>query len=346
VLILATWYGSDRVYGQSHSWSSYFTYKDAGWFLTVAQHGYPARLLNGIQGEAPAFFPFFPWLIRLASYVTGGNYVIGGLGVSVLAGAASAVLVWVLAARVCDRWVADRAVALYCLFPGAMALGMLYSEPVTVALAAGALLALLSRRWLLAGIIGAVGTAEASILIVLAAVAGITALHAIWTRREWRALVAPALTPLGMLAYFAYLGHRYHDYAIWFQIERQGWNVHVDGGARAVQILLWTNPAANQYRFVFTLYFIMLFVCAAGITLLLAARLPLPVSLYGVLLVLAFTLSNANPRPRYVLCAFPLFIGAAAKLPRALYWPVLVVSACGLVLLIAWWPRHRIGPAP
>lgn len=78
-----------------------------------------------------------------------------------------------------------------------------------------------------------------------------------------------------------------------------------------------------------------------------ADRLPFPVILFGVLLVLLSVISTAeSTRPRFVWTAFPIFIGAAAKLPRALYWPVLVVSAVGLVFLIAWWPNHRIGPAP
>ena len=41
--------------------------------------------------------------------------------------------------------------------------------------------------------------------------------------------------------------------------------------------------------------------------------LPLPVWLYGLLSVLSFTLSLANPRPRYIACAFPLFIGAGGS---------------------------------
>jgi hypothetical protein len=347
MLILATWYFSNLVYHQSVSWSQYFMYKDAGWFLSVAQHGYPAKLLApGTPGPATAFYPFFPLLIRLASKAAFGHFLIGGLVVSLLAGAVSALLVWLVAARSRDRWTADRAVALYCFFPGAMTFGMMYSEPVTVSLGAAVLLALLSRRWLLAGIIGAVATSEASILITLVGVSGITALHAIWTRREWRALIAPILTPLGMLTYFGYIGHRYHDYLFWFQVEQNDWHVHFDWGVRTADILFWLMPAANQYRFVFTLYFIMLFVIAIGLALMFAARLPLPVWLYGLLIVATFTLSIANPRPRYVMCAFPLFIGAAAKLPRVLYWPVLVVSAAGLSLLVAWWWRHPIGPAP
>jgi hypothetical protein len=51
-------------------------------------------------------------------------------------------------------------------------------------------------------------------------------------------------------------------------------------------------------------------------------------------------------QPRYVWVAFPLFIGAAAKLPRAVYWPVLVLSAACLVFLLAFWPYHLVDAAP
>jgi fatty acid desaturase len=40
------------------------------------------------------------------------------------------------------------------------------------------------------------------------------------------------------------------------------------------------------------------------------------------------------------------FIGAAAKLPRAIYWPVLVLSAAGLVFVTGVWPHHFTGAAP
>ncbi len=82
----------------------------------------------------------------------------------------------------------------------------IYSEPLALALGAPALLALVERRWLLAGIIGAVGTAERPTLIVLTVVSGVAAAQAIWIRGEWRALLAAALTPLGMLAFFGYRG--------------------------------------------------------------------------------------------------------------------------------------------
>jgi hypothetical protein len=353
LLILAAWYGSDAIYGHGHPWTWHFLFKDAKYYLAIAEHGYkrtspfPWGRRGSEIDRRTAFFPLFPVLIRLASYLTGGNYLIAGLAVSVLAGAASALGVWVLAARLCGRRVADRAVVLYCFFPGAMTFGMLYSEPLAVALGAAALLALVERRWLLAGIIGAVGTAERPTLIVLTVVSGVAAAQAIWIRREWRALLAPALTPLGMLAFFGYLGHRYHDYAFWFQAEKAGWNQHIDWGVHTLRIVFWADPGTTKYT-VFNLVLIIMFISAvAGIALTLAARLPLPVTLFGVLVVLMSVIAyGQNTKPRFVWSGFTLFIGAAAKLPKAIYWPVVILSAAVLVFLIGWWPHHYFGPAP
>ena len=338
LLILAAWYGSDAIYGHSHRWTWHFLFYDANFYLGIAEHGY-----TGDPAKA-ACFPLFPLLVHFTSFLTGGDYPIAGLIVSVACGAASAVGVWALAARVCDRRVADRAVMLYCVFPGAMTFGMLYSEPLAVALGAAALLALLDRRWLLAGIIGALATAERPTLIVLVAVSGVAAIQAIWTRREWRALLAPALTPLGVLAYFGYLGRRYHDYAYWFWIENKVWREHIDWGAHTLGVLLWLNPRDAHHKVLVVVLMIMFAAAVAGVAMMLAARLPLPVTLFGMLtILLAVISSQAGTKPRYIWAAFPIFIGAAAKLPRAIYWPVLILSAAGLVFLIGAWPYHVIG---
>lgn len=349
VVILVTWRVSDAIHGQSHPWTWHFVFKDAGWFLLVAQHGYPAHLAHGKSPfSATAFFPVFPALIRIAGRIL-GSYIIGGLIVTVAAGAASAVLVWLVAQKVRSRRVADAAVLLYCLGPGAMAFGMMYSEGTTVTLAAGAILALASRRWLIAGILCAIGTAEASIMFVLAGVAGLTALHAIWTRRDWLALIAPVLSPLGVLAFFGYLGHRYSDYRFWFQAEQSGWGEHVDFGRNTLHFLILDFPKFPQYNHTAVLVInviilVMLIFTVVAMVLTITARLPLPVTLFGVLLPASFLLSPAEPRPRYVLCAFPLFIGLAAKLPRFLYWPLLAVSVLGLAFVTNWWAYHYTGP--
>ena len=351
LLILATWYIGDAVYGQSHPWTWHFLFKDADYYLGIAQHGYPARLPSPWR-DTPvnarvAFFPLFPALVRLASYLTGGNYPVAGLVVQVLAGAASALGVWAVADYLRGRRVADRAVMLYCLFPGAMTFALLYSEPLAVAVSAAAILAMLKRRWLIAGILGAAATAERPTLIILVVVFGIAAVQAIWTHREWRALLAPALTPLGVLAFFGYLGHEYHDYKFWFRVETQVWHQQIGWGEHTLRVVLWMDRTTEKAAVFNAVLIIMFAVAVVGIALMVADRLPIPVIVFAVLMVLLPVISPAeSPRPRFVWTAFPIFIGAAAKLPRVIYWPVLVISAAGLFFLIAWWPHHRIGPAP
>jgi Gpi18-like mannosyltransferase len=331
LLILATWYGSNAILGP-HQWTYHFLIDDTGFYRGIAQYGYTG------DAAKPAFFPLFPLLIHLASYLTGGNYVVAGLITTIACGAAASVGVWAVASTVCGHRVADYAVVLFCVFPGAMTFAIMYSEPLAVALAAAALLALLNRKWLLAGIIGALGTAERPTLIVLAVVSGVVAVQAIWTRREWRALLAPVLTPIGILAYFAYIGHKYHNYRYWFWIEQKGWHQHFDWGAHTLSVLLWRNPGNALHRGFVVLITIMFVVAVAGIVLMIAARLPLPLVLFGILtILLTVTSSNGDARPRFVWTAFPIFIGAAAKLPRALYWPVVILSAAGFVLLVGGW---------
>jgi hypothetical protein len=338
LLILVTWSAADAILGVNHPWTSHILIADTGFYRGIAQYGYTVDPARG------AFFPLFPLLIHLVSYLTGGNYLLAGLITIVGCGAASAVAVWALADKVCGRRVADRAVLLYCFFPGAMSLSILYSEPLAVALAAAALLALLERRWLLAGIICALATAERPTLVILVAVAGVAAIQAIWDRREWRALLAAALAPLGILAFFDFLGHRYHNYGYWFWVVRHGWGQHFDGGVSTLRLIFWSAPDDPHHKAFVVMVTVMFVAALAGIVLLAAARLPLPLVLFGVLtILLAFMSTGAGPRPRLVWVAFPIFIGAAAKLPRAVYWPVLILSAVGLFLLVGAW-RHLFGP--
>jgi hypothetical protein len=382
VLIVVTWQVANAIYGKAEPWTFYFIYKDATHYLQIAQSGYPARLVfppkvvpHGYPHfelvnlpsawyslltykppippapypYLPAFFPGLPALVWLLHWVTGGSFVIGALVTGVLGGAAASLLVWILAARVRDRQVADRAVVLFCLFPGAMTFGMLYSESLAIAIAAATLLAMLDRRWLLAGLLGAVGTFERPTLIVLTGVLGIGAIAAIWTRREWRSLAAAPLSLLGVAAFFAYLGTRYHDLAFWFATEKAGWHQKIDFGVHTFQLLTWQAGKATDENAFFTVVLTIMFaVAVVGVVFMIKERLPWQVTLFTALTLLACIVSNAqSTKPRFVWSAFGLFIGfAAVKLPRYVFWPLAVVSAGLLAFLTGWWPHHYVGPAP
>ena len=381
-LIVVTWQVTDVIYGKGEPWTFFFMFKDANHYLDIARNGYPAvlhfppkarphgyasfelvnlpaawqHLLITYKPRVPtppfpflpAFFPLFPGLIWLLHWVAGGSFLGGGLLASVLSGAASALFVWLLAARVRDRWVADRAVIAFCVFPGAMTFGMLYSEPLAIAIAAAALLAMLDRRWVLAGLLGALGTAERPTLIVLTGVLAVGAIVAIRDRREWRSLVAAPLSLAGVAAYFAWLGLRYHQAGFWFATERHGWNQSVDFGMHTFQLLTWQLSKVTSQDTVFNALLIVMFVAGiAGIVLMFFDRLPWPLTLFTVLTFLACIVSTAqSTKPRFVWSAFGIFIAMGSRLPRFVFWPLVVVSAGLLAFLIGWWPHHYVGPAP
>ena len=346
LLILAAWHGSAVIYGQGHPSTCHFLFKDAGSYLGIAEHGYPVKLrfpwTGGPVAGRAAFFPLFPLLIRLTSHLTGGDYPIAGLIVSILAGTASAVGVWALAARVRDRRVADRAVVLYCFFPGAMTFGMLYSEPLAVALGAAALLALVERRWLLAGILGTVGTAERPTRIVLT-----------WLRRSRRpgdldprvngVPCSPRPSPRSACSRSSAISGTATTTMRSGSRPRRtaGTSTSTGGFTRSASCSGLTRARPSTQ--VFNLVLIIMFISAvAGIAMTLAARLPLPVTLFGVLVVLMSVIAyGQSTKPRFVWSGFTLFIGAAAKLPKAIYWPVVVLSAAGLVFLSGWRPLTR-----
>jgi hypothetical protein len=347
ILILVTWRISNVIYQQSHPWHWYFWYKDAGYYGNIARNWYAQRPGFHTAPSRAAFFPVFPALIWLVGFLTNHDILFAGLIATVVSGVAATLGIWLLTARVSDRWVADRATLLFAAFPGAMTLGMMYSEPLGIALAAFSLLAAVNRRWLVAGVIAAVGTAEHPTLIALAGALGIVALREIWTRRDWRSLIAPALAPLGMLTFFAYVGSRYHDYLFWQQLERRQWGHHVDWGVHEWRLVTWSLPDLDRYAGYFAMVIAVIVILIVGMAMMFAARVPLVVCAYTVITFFSLVLSyGAGPTPRYAWAAIGIFIGFAARLPRWLYWPALILFAAVLCILIGWWPHHPTAPPP
>jgi hypothetical protein len=343
VLFIAIWKLANLYYHTSHGWTWYFWYKDATLYGSVAYSWYAQSPHSSGAPIAAAFFPLFPALIRACYYLAFGNLTYGGLIAVVLSGGASTVTVWALASRVRDRWTADRAVILFCAFPGAMMLGVMYSESLGIALVAGCLLAAVKEKWFLAGLAALLATAEHPTFIVLVPTLGVCALRAVWVRRDWRSLIAPALAPLGMVGYFAWIGTRYHDYHFWFQLEHTLWRQRIDWGRTTFNRLTfhWKGSWAANHGDYQLMCDIMFWLLVIGIVLMLVERVPLPVSLYTVLLFITVVIdSGGGPRPRFAWTAIGIFIGAAARLPRWLFWPVALVSAAGMFFLYAWWPYH------
>jgi Gpi18-like mannosyltransferase len=331
-----------------------FTVWDGRWYEKIALHGYPTNVPQGdfylhtgrqVQSAA-AFFPLYPLLVRALDKVLPGDAAVAGIVLSLLIGAAATVLVWIISEKVAGRRVADRAAVLFAFSPGAFVLSLVYAEGLLVLLSAACLLALLERRWALAGVLAALAGATRPNATAVALACAWAAGVAIWQRREWRALVAPVLAPVGMLAFFVFLWWHTGEALMWFRVESQGWGERIDLGWYNLSIIghVITNPLQNPNNIVLVVSMISAVVL---MVVLVRAKLPAILNVYaisGLCLVLA---SHINARPRFIFVAFPIVIALAKVIRKQPAFMVLAASfAATTVMLTVFYGLHRLNYYP
>jgi hypothetical protein len=300
--------------------------------MEVARHGYPAVVPQEAGSAVQStlgFFPLYPMTVR-AVHTLGLSYEAAGVAVSAIAGLAACLLLWRLVCHLSGPAVADRAVTLFCFFPGAAILSFAYSEALMLALAIGCLYALLRERWITAGVLAALATATRPNAVALVAACAWAAAVAIKRRRAWRALAAPALAPLGIMAFFAYLEFHTGEAGAYFRTQRQGWEQTFEP-ASTLRILsdFLRDPFEGTNIPVMVLGFLFMTVT---LVLLVRSRPPAILIIY-TLAIMAMALSSPTmgARPRFLLTAFPLVtVFATEDLPAPAFSLVLATFATAL----------------
>jgi hypothetical protein len=130
---------------------------DSLWYTRVAEqgYGYQVRLPNGDVHSNLAFFPLLPWLERLLHFLAPLSYADAGFVVSLVASLAAAAGIFAVADHVHGSRAGVFAVLLWAVLPVGVVQSMAYSESLFTALAAWSLYALLTGRWIGAGLLAA-----------------------------------------------------------------------------------------------------------------------------------------------------------------------------------------------
>ncbi|MGH9272309.1 MAG: glycosyltransferase family 39 protein, partial [Ilumatobacteraceae bacterium] len=279
-----------------------------------------------------------PSLVRGLDAVLPGGDVFAALALNIVLSVVAVVLVGVLARRLFDATVAERAMVLFAVFPGSFVLSYAYAEALLIVLSAACLWCLLEGRWLLAGIVAALATATRPNGLALVAACAVAAGIAIYRRRDWWSIVAPVLAPTGFIAFQIWLGAHTGESAPWWRVQREAWREGTSFGATAISNTLsfLTHPLASPSD---ALTAASLIALGVGLWCLWRKRLPWPMVAYcAVVIGLMLLPATVTARPRFLFTAFPLFICAAAWWPRrdrAVWDLVLVTSGAGLTALTA-----------
>lgn len=299
---------------------------DGEWLLGIAAHGYDgvAGQLVDVHGHrnpdtALAFLPGYPAAVAALAAVTGGDVVVAGLLVSLLAGLAGAYGLTRLGEIVPggSRTAGLLLTALFAAMPMGVTLSMTYSEALFCALAVWALVGVLERRWVAAGALTALaGTVRPTVTALIAAV-GLAALVAVVRREDGvRPYVAALLAPLGLVAWLAYVAARTGEPLGWFRIQQEGWETSIDGGVAVGRYVLATVSRSSQIHDLVSvtslLAAVVLFVVAVRM------RLPWPLLVYGGvgLATVLGTDGVMNSKARFLVPLFVLLLPVALGLSR------------------------------
>jgi hypothetical protein len=317
---------------------------DGRWHLLIAEEGYGPTGFADAHGVPYdlrlAFFPLYPWLIRLVAGLTAMPYGAAAIVVSVLASVAAAWAMFAIGDHLWGRRFGIMLAAAWALWPEGITEHAAFNESLFVALAGWALYAVLTRRWVTAGALTLVAGLSRPTVMALIGAVGLAAVVAIVRREDgWRPYVAAALSPLGFLAFLIWATQRLGGGDAWFRLQRTWWNTYFDYGRSATQdlhrVLLGSDPAASGPVFIISALTLVAVVPLFVLMCLHRTNWVLVVFAALVVLLLA-SRANFTTIPRHALPAFPLLVGPAVALAAARTRHVAVVLVF-LALLSGWY---------
>ena len=322
LMLVAFVNGSLRHHAFTHELAQW----DGLWYRALANHGYPDHVLH-VQSTL-GFFPLYPMVVWLGSHAFVVpiarweilSTTVAGVIVSGLGGLLAAVLVGRLAETWWGEQAARRAVLLFCLFPGSVVFSMVYAEGIMIPLAAGCLLALQKKRWLLAGALAGLATATEPQALALVLACAVSAALEVRRTRAWRALVAPALSVVGVGAFATFLWIWTGSPFASMIAQRDGWSERTDVFA-LVHLTRQLTDQLAQPHFNHPTIDLNLVVGLGGailllVMLVLVARNRREMSLEAIVYTLGIawlgmTSEYVPPMPRLLITAFPAVIVVA-----------------------------------
>lgn len=267
-------------------------------YLRIAQDGYAYQFTQ-------AFFPLYPILIKIVSFLTLGNFLIGALLISNLAFLAGMFLFYKLVKKNFDEKTAFWSILFLLTIPTSFYFGSVYTEGIFFLTIIAAFYLFESGRILLASIVGSFASATRLVGIFLA--------PSLVKRKNLASLIPILIVPLGLIAYMIYLKIEFNNplyfltaQSIWGQ-ERATTGIVLLPQVfwRYIKILLTTTglPLANAlFELVATLFAIVILILAIK-------KVKREWLIFSWLTVLTPTLTGTlTSMPRYVLVAFPIYI--------------------------------------
>ena len=321
------------------SWLEVWNRWDAVNYLKLAEFGYHA---TGEMRPMMVFYPLYPWLINLFTYVT-RDYLVSAILISTIASFFVGLLLFRLIALDYSAEIAERTVWFLFIFPTSYFLHIGYTESLFLALALGCLLAARRQDWSLAGCLGAFACMARGpgILLIPTLMVEAFCQYRATRRWQWQWLWIPIVAS-GFGVYLWINAREAGNAFAFMQIRRESYYISMSWpwvGIRQSIGALGHNPAAAEMSGRQELIFI-----ALGFVGMIISCIKLrPV--YSVWITLNWLIitcvSFIASVPRYTLVMFPLHLLFALMAAKAKAWEVILTvwSLLFLALFISAFAR-------
>src|SRR3989344_3576145 len=172
------------------NWIWSFGNFDGVHYLRIAQDGYAYQFTQ-------AFFPLYPILIKLVSYITLGNFLVAALLISNIAFFVGLLLFFKLIKKIYDERIAFWSTLFLLAFPTSFYFGAVYTEGIFFLMIVATFYLLEEKKILLASIIGTFASATRLVGVFLA--------PALIKKMNFKSLIPLLVVPIGLILYMFYL---------------------------------------------------------------------------------------------------------------------------------------------
>ena len=294
-------------------------------YLGIAKDAYSAQFTQ-------AFFPLYPILVKIVSFVTFGNFVVAGLLVSNLAFLAALILFYKLIAKTHSEKIALWSTLFLLAFPTSFYFGAIYTEGLFFLMIVAAFYLAEQKKFWQAAIVGSLASSTRLIGLFL------TPFIVSW--KNLKSALPALIVPIGFLTYVLYLKIQFNNpfYFLWAQ--------SIFGQERSVGSIILLPQVIYRYLKILSTVAGQPFINAVlelsstiiALTLLIFAIriVKLPWILFGFAAIIIPTLTGTfASMPRYILVAFPIYIALAQIKSTSLKVTLLIISLSLLVYLTA-----------
>ncbi len=303
-ILLEPFHGKEYVWVYSkYLWLDIWGVWDSGWYLNVAQNGYPPYFDPAVFSNW-GFFPLYPLLMRIFGSIIRSEFV-AGIVISNICLIVTAIFLYKLVRIDSDKQTAFDSVKYLFVFPTAFILSGVFTESLFLLLAVICFYYSKKQEWWKAGIAGFFLSLTRfwGILIILPVLYEYLETKNFKFDKIKKNVLWLALIPLGLITFSVYSFYKAGNYLAYLFVQNKAWG---HGIANPFTSIIQAITASDL-----TVLFGALFAITVLLLILIFRKKLAPSYWLFSLILIAATLS-INPDftslPRYLVVIFPLFI--------------------------------------